>query len=109
MATINSETRARLDALVGGLPGERDEVLAQLERMDLAAADPGVCGQLRRAVAKSESTFDAIARAANLERSTLQAFLEDREPLDSTSFGRLAAALGLTLVYEHSPMCDVAE
>jgi hypothetical protein len=109
MAAIDSETLARLNASVGGLPGEREEVLAQLERMDVAAADPGVCGQLRRAVARSELGFDAIARAAQLDWSALQAFLEDREPLDSTAFGRLAAALGLTLACEQPPLCDIAE
>jgi hypothetical protein len=97
---LDPETLERLNSLVGGLPGEREAIAAQLARMDTAAADPGLCGRVRRAVQQSKLSFDAIASSAGLQRMELQQFLEDRLDLESSRFAKLAETLGLTLVYD---------
>jgi hypothetical protein len=97
---LDPETLARLEAMVGGVPGEREAVAAQLARMDAAAADPGLCGRVRRAVQKSKLSLDTIAGSSGLQLMELQYFLEDRLELESSRFAKLAETLGLTLVYD---------
>lgn len=105
---IDPATLARLNAAVGGEPGEREAVLAQLERMDRAAAQHGVCGRLRRAVARSQTPIDTLARAVGVTPTQLQDFLEALDTLDSETMGRLADHLGLTLVYDPLAVDHVA-
>jgi hypothetical protein len=101
---IDPATLERLRAATGGEPGEREVVLAQLERMDIAAAEPGLCGRLRRAVARSDTHMHDVAEAIGVPSALLQEFLEGVAELDSAAMDRLAALLGLTLVYSRDPL-----
>lgn len=101
---IDPATLERLRAATGGLPGEREAVLAQLRRMDLASAEPGLCGRLRRAVAKSARPIRQLADAMGVPSARLQEFLEGQANLDSAALERLAAHLELTLVYTRDPL-----
>jgi hypothetical protein len=101
---IDPATLARLKAAVGGAPGEREVVIAQLQRMDIAAAEQGLCGRLRRAVAKSATPISTLADAVGVRSALLQDFLEGLKDLDSAAMERLADHLGLTLVYALDPL-----
>jgi len=101
---IDPATLERLRATIGGQSGEREVVLAQLERMDIAAAEPGVCGQLRRAVAKADTHMHTLAGEIGIQPMLLQDFLEGLADLDSATIDRLAERLGLTLVYSRDPL-----
>jgi hypothetical protein len=101
---IDPATLERLRAATGGEPGEREVVLAQLERMDIAAAEPDVCGQLRRAVAKADTHMHTLAVEIGIPPMLLQDFLEGLADLDSATIDRLAERLGLTLVYSRDPL-----
>jgi hypothetical protein len=107
--SIDPASLARLHAAVGGLPGERDVIAAQLQRMDAAAAEPGLCGRIRRAVKRAKTPIARIASAARIPPLELQAFLEGTRELDSSQFGRLADALTLTLVYDPLAVQPVAQ
>jgi hypothetical protein len=96
---LDPATLERLRAATGGKPGEREAVIAQLERMDIAAAEPGLCGRLRRAVARSDTHMCDLAVEIGVPSSLLQKFLEGLSDLDSSTMDRLAERLGLTLVY----------
>ncbi len=67
--------------------------------MDIAAAEPGLCGRLRRAVAGSETHMHHLAEEIGMPPALLQRFLEGLSDLDSATMDRLAERLGLTLVY----------
>jgi hypothetical protein len=98
--TIDPAVLEKLNAAVGGEPGERETVMAQLERMDRAAAQPGVLGRLRRAIARAQTPIDTLAATVAVSPERLQDFLEALDTLDSETLGRLADHLGLTFVYD---------
>jgi hypothetical protein len=97
---MDSQMLAALNGLVGGQPGEREELTRQVARMELAAKETGLCGRVRRAVARTREPIESVAESAGIDAMMLQMFLEGTDTLDSGSLDRLVEALGLTVVYD---------
>lgn len=70
---------------------------AQFERLEEAAAEPSVSGQLRRAVHASGRPVSQIARAVGLEPRELGEWLEGIRTLRSDILDRLGLAIQATI------------
>jgi hypothetical protein len=91
------EEAAAIDALAASAEGERTDVIARYQRRRAAEQEPGLRGDLRRAIAASMIGPDDLALAAGVDVIQFLAFQEGEADLPLSAFERLAERLGLIL------------
>ena len=69
------------------------EHLAELDRLRAAMEEPGLSGELRRAIAASRLGIYAIAEQSSTPLDALNAFMSGEAPLDTDAATRIAAVL----------------
>ncbi len=93
-----SEEDARLNALAARIETEGPEMAARLERMERAEREPGVRGELRRAIRDALVAPRRLAEATGVDVDLIRGFQEGRADLPSADLERLAGHFGLTVV-----------
>lgn len=74
------------------------QTIEQVQRVLVAAQEPGFNGDLRRAIHGGHVPLSTIAEAAQMDVFALSAFLEGTQPLTSTQIAAITDRLGLQLV-----------
>lgn len=82
---------------------ERDTLIDQFARQDLAALDDSAAGQLRRAITGSLILPSRIATATGIELEALQRFRSGEGDLSLSECERLADFLHARLTVETAP------
>jgi hypothetical protein len=96
--TWTAEEQARWRAGVEEELQAMPENIARAKRFRAALAEPGVAGQLRRAIVDRHIRTADLAEQAGVSFESLDGFLFGESPLDSDAFARVAAALRYELV-----------
>jgi hypothetical protein len=78
----------------------KDENLAHFQRLKVAAGQPGLLGDIRRAIVSSRRPSSEIAQAAGIDDALLSEFRAGEAELSTPALGRLVEALGLRLMQE---------
>lgn len=78
----------------------RDETIAHLRKIKIAAEQPGFFGDVRRAIALSTRCIDDLAREAGTDVRLLSSFRAGEADLPSAVLDRLLEILGLRLMME---------
>lgn len=99
---LTPEEHERLQKAREQIQRELPELIEQGERLEQAAAEPTVSGQLRRAVHSSGLTVPELANRLGLPVVQLVEFLTGEGELPSGTFDRLADLLGCELVQAKS-------
>lgn len=94
------EEAARLDALAAEIESHKEEIIARLEREDLASQEDSLSGQLRRAIDASLIGPEELANAAGIDLDTFLAFQVGDAELSLKVFERLARRLGMAVVMQ---------
>lgn len=76
----------------------KQETLELEQRLEAAAAQPGLSGELRRALRAAKVWPDVVAHDCGIDAKRFRAFLADEDSLPSAELDRLAVRLGLHLV-----------
>lgn len=87
------------DAVEQELAG-KEENLAHFRKIQKAAEQPGLFGDVRRAIALSRRPLAELAAAIGVEPDLLSDFRAGEMELPSTALDRLAETLGLRLMQE---------
>jgi hypothetical protein len=91
------EEAARIDALAALAEAERPEIIARYHRRRAAEQEPGLRGDLRRAITASLISPDELASAAGVGVGQFMAFQEGQDDLPLSAFERLTERLGLVV------------
>jgi len=98
------EEEARFDRLRELIAAELPELRLKGQRLQDAADEPTLSGELRRAVHASDLPITEIVRRAGIEPLALDSFLTGDETLTSDAVDRLAETLGYSLSKTVQPM-----
>jgi len=100
------QQRAEWQKAVAEEEAARPANIARLERMDLAADEETLSGELRRAIRNARRPFSALAKEAGVTPQELLDFRSGDAPLPSDALDRLIAVLGLTARLEVASASD---
>lgn len=107
-------TREIPTELLEQLRRDREKIAAELpelkergRRLDEAASEKTLSGQLRQAVHRSRRPLKKIAGDAGIDVYVLCDFLEGTRTLRSDVMDRVAQAVGATIYLEPSPVSDL--
>ena len=99
---LTEAERARWECARKEVESELPELIELGQRLERAAAEPTLSGQLRRAAHSSELSLTQIARKLQIAPATFSRFLAGEEPLPSDVLDRLTTLLGYELVPSRS-------
>jgi len=95
---LTDEEAAELQCQVDQAEAERPDMIDRDRRRRAALQEPGVAGQLRRAIAAAGIRSPELAQRAGIPLAALSDFLAGDAPLDTDTAARLADVLRYELV-----------
>jgi ribosome-binding protein aMBF1 (putative translation factor) len=97
---LTEEQRADQQQKIAEEEGLREENIAAYRRRRQAEVEPGLAGDLRRAITAARRRPDELAAAAGISVESLEDFREGSADLPLDVVDKLAAILGLRLMAE---------
>jgi len=98
MIQFTPEQATEYERAVAEEEASREANIAKVKRMDLAAAEVGFSGELRRAIRSSRRDHRELARELGIDLEAFEAFRTGDASLPSDVIDQLVDLLGLKLV-----------
>lgn len=98
--TLTEEQRADQQKKIAEEEGLREENIAAYRRRRQAEAEPGLSGDLRRAISAARRRPDELAAASGISVELLEDFREGSADLPLDAVDKLVVLLGLRLMAE---------